>query len=98
MRPYLHTRTGGDETQGKAQKRMERGSGKRSSKPGSEKMEKYGDGQKKKGHCSTGQSSHRAVVPVEEEEDAPLVYEHSSGRSDIGSIIRHCRIPIFSLN
>jgi hypothetical protein len=33
-------------------------------------MEKYGDGQKKmEGHCSTGQSSHRAVVPVEEEEE-----------------------------
>jgi hypothetical protein len=33
-------------------------------------MEKYGDGQKKmEGHCSTGQSSHRAVVPAEEEED-----------------------------
>jgi hypothetical protein len=29
-------------------------------------MEKYGDGQKKmEGHCSTGQSSQRAVVPVE---------------------------------
>jgi hypothetical protein len=35
-------------------------------------MEKYGDGQKKmEGHCSTGQSSHRAVVPVEEEEGVP---------------------------
>jgi hypothetical protein len=33
-------------------------------------MEKYGDGQKKmEGHCSTGQSSHRAIVPVEEEEE-----------------------------
>jgi hypothetical protein len=49
---------------------MERGSGKRSSSAGSEKMEKDGDGQKKmEGHCSTGQSSHRAVVPVEEEEE-----------------------------
>jgi hypothetical protein len=65
----LHTRTGRDETQGKAQKRMERGSVKRSSGDGSEKMEKYGDRQKKmEGHCSTGQSSHWAVVPVEEEE------------------------------
>jgi hypothetical protein len=44
----LHTRTGGDETQEKAQKMMERGSGKRSSRTGSEKMEKCGDGQKKK--------------------------------------------------
>jgi hypothetical protein len=33
-------------------------------------MEKGGDRQKKmEGHRSTGQSSHRAVVPVEEEED-----------------------------
>jgi hypothetical protein len=48
---------------------MERGSGKRSSSAGSEKMEKDGDRQKKmEGHCATGQSSHRAVVPVEEEE------------------------------
>jgi hypothetical protein len=46
---------------------MERGSGKRSSSAGSEKMEKDGDRQKKmEGHCSTGQSSQRAVVPVEE--------------------------------
>jgi hypothetical protein len=43
--------------------------GKRSSSVGSEKMEKDGDRQKKmEGHCSTGQSSHRAVVPVEEKE------------------------------
>jgi hypothetical protein len=49
---------------------MERGSGKRSSRAGSEKMEKFGDGQKKmEGHCSTGQSSQRAVVPVVEEEE-----------------------------
>jgi hypothetical protein len=33
-------------------------------------MEKFGDGQKKmEGHCSKGQSSQRAVVPLEEEEE-----------------------------
>jgi hypothetical protein len=49
---------------------MEIGSGERSSSARSEKMEKDGDRQKKmEGHCSTGQSSHRAVVPVEEEEE-----------------------------
>jgi hypothetical protein len=33
-------------------------------------MEKDGVRQKKmEGHCSTGQRSHRAVVPVEEEEE-----------------------------
>jgi hypothetical protein len=37
-------------------------------------MEKDGDRQKKmEGHCSTGQSSHRAVVPVEEEDYYPLL-------------------------
>jgi hypothetical protein len=49
---------------------MEKGSGKRYSSAGSEKVEKDGDRQKKmEGHCSTGQSSYRAVVPVEEEEE-----------------------------
>jgi hypothetical protein len=48
---------------------MEIGSGKRSSSAGSEKVEKDGDRQKKmEGHCSTGQRSQRAVVPVEEED------------------------------
>jgi hypothetical protein len=41
-------------------------------------MEKYGDGQKKmEGHCSTGQSSHRAVVPVEEEDNKLKFYKES---------------------
>jgi len=40
----LHSRTGRDEKKGKTQERMERGSRKRSSSAGSEKMEKVGDG------------------------------------------------------
>jgi len=40
----LHSRTGKDEAKGKTQERMERGSRKRSSSAGSEKMEKVGDG------------------------------------------------------
>jgi len=39
----LHPRTGRDETEGKTQERMERGSRKRSSSAGSEKMERVGD-------------------------------------------------------
>jgi hypothetical protein len=39
----LHSRTGRDETKGKAQVRMERRSRKRSSSVGSEKMERVGD-------------------------------------------------------
>jgi hypothetical protein len=39
----LHAKTGRDETKGKAQKRMERRSRKRSSSAGSEKMERGGD-------------------------------------------------------
>ena len=48
---------------------MERGSRKRSSGVGSEKMERVG-GRKEKmeGHCWTGQSPQWAVVSVEEEE------------------------------
>ena len=38
----LHSRTGGDEKKGKTQERMERGSRKRSSSAGSEKMERVG--------------------------------------------------------
>jgi hypothetical protein len=53
---------------GKTQERMERGSRKRSSSDGSE-MERVGDRQgKMEGHCSTGRSPQRAVVPMEEEE------------------------------
>jgi hypothetical protein len=54
---------------------MVRGSGKRSSSAGSEKMEKVCDRQKKmEGHCSTGQRSQRAVVPVEGEEEEYTAY------------------------
>jgi len=64
----LHSRTGRDEKKGKTQEKMERGSRKRSSSAGSEKMERVGGRQEKmEGHCSTGQSLQWAVVPVEEE-------------------------------
>jgi hypothetical protein len=39
----LHPRTGREETKGKTQERMERGSRKRYSSAGSEKMERVGD-------------------------------------------------------
>ena len=45
----LHLRTGRDEAKGKTQGRMERESRRRSSSAGSEKMDRVGDGQKKKG-------------------------------------------------
>jgi hypothetical protein len=46
---------------------MERGSRKRSSSAGSEKMERVGGRQEKTGrYCSTGQSAQWAVVPMEE--------------------------------
>ena len=49
---------------------MERGSRKRSSSAGSEKMERVGGRQgKMEGYCSTGQSPQWAVVPMEEEEE-----------------------------
>ena len=64
----LHSRTGSDEKEGKTQEKMERGSKKRSSSAGSEKMERVGGRQEKmEGHCSTGQSPQWAVVPKEEE-------------------------------
>ena len=47
---------------------MERGSRKRSSSAGSEKMERVGGRyEKMEGHCSTGQSPQWAVVPMEED-------------------------------
>ena len=64
----LHSRTGRDEKKGKTQEKMERGSRKRSSRAGSEKMERVGGRQEKIGHCSTGRSPQRVVVPMEEEE------------------------------
>ena len=49
---------------------MERGSRKRSSSTGNEKMESVGGRQEKtEGHCSTGQSPQWAVVPMEEDEE-----------------------------
>jgi hypothetical protein len=64
----LHSRTGRDETKRRTQERMERGSRKRSSSAGSEKMERVGEGQgKMERYCSTGQSPQRAVVPTEDE-------------------------------
>jgi hypothetical protein len=49
----------------------ERGSRKRSSSAGSEKMERVGDRKEKmEGYCSTGQSPQWAVVPME------VVVEH----------------------
>ena len=65
----LHSRTGRDEKKEKTQEKMERGSTKRSSNAGSEKMERVdGRQEKMEGHCSTGQSPQWAVVPLEEEE------------------------------
>jgi hypothetical protein len=47
---------------------MERGNRNKSSSVGSEKMERDDDRQEKRGgHCSTGQTPQRAVVPMEEE-------------------------------
>ena len=65
----LHLRTGRDEKKGKTQEKMERGSRKRSSSAGSEKMKRVGGRQEKmEGHCSTGQSPQWAVMPMEGEE------------------------------
>ena len=66
----LHSRSGSDKKKGKTQEKMERGSGKRSSSAGSEKMERVvGRWENMEGHCSTGQSPQWAVVPMEEEEE-----------------------------
>ena len=63
-----HSRTGWDEEEEETQERLERGSRKRPSSAGSEKMERVGGRQEKmEGHCSTGQSPQRAVVPMEED-------------------------------
>ena len=63
----LHLRTGRDEKKGKTQEKMERGSRKRSSSVGSEKVERVGGRQgKMEGHCWTGQSPQRGVVPMGE--------------------------------
>ena len=58
---------------------MERGSRKRSSSAGSEKMERVGGRlEKMEAHCSTGQSPRWAVVPMEEvEEEEEELYFNS---------------------
>ena len=69
----LHSGTGRDEKKGKTQERMERGSRKRSSSAGSEKVERVGGRWEiMEGFCSTGQSPQWAVVPMEEEEDTGI--------------------------
>ena len=66
----LRSRTGRDEKKRKTQEKMERGSRKRSSSAGSEKMERVGVRQEKmEGLCLTGQNPQWAVVPKEEEEE-----------------------------
>ena len=66
----LHSITGRDEKKGKTRYKLERGSRKRSSSAGNEKMERVGGRQEKmEGHCLTGQSPQWAVVPMEEEEE-----------------------------
>ena len=66
----FYTRTGTGEKKGKTQERIERGSRKRSSSAGNEKMERVGGRQEKmEEHCSIGQSPQWAVVPMEEEEE-----------------------------
>ena len=53
----LHSRTGRDEKKGKTQEKMERGSRKRFSSAGSEKIERVGGRpEKMEGNCSIGQS------------------------------------------
>ena len=57
--------------EGKTQEKTERGSRKRSSSAGSEKMERFGGRQEKmEGRSSTGQSPQWTVVPMEEEKEA----------------------------
>ena len=64
----LQPTTGRDETERKTQKKMERASRRRSSSAGNEKMGRDSDRQKQmEGHCSRGQGSQRAVLPMEEE-------------------------------
>ena len=54
----------------KTHEKMERGSRKRYSSAGREKMERVGDiYETMEGYCVTGQSPQRAAVPMEEEEE-----------------------------
>ena len=67
---YLHSRTGRDEKKGKTKERMEKGSRKRFSSAGSEKMERVGDRQEKNGRTLFDRPKPTwAVVPMEEEEE-----------------------------
>ena len=76
----LRSRTGRDEKKGKTQEMMERGSRKRSSSSGSEKMERVGGRQgKMEGHCSAGQSPQWAVVLMEGEEEEDDDEEEEEG-------------------
>ena len=73
---------------------MERGSRKRSSSAGSEKMERAGGRQEKmEGHCSTGQSPQWAVVPMEEEQDILIYFSFCGGLVLIISRISQCFSP-----
>ena len=81
VQKVLHSITERDEKKGKTQEMMERGSRRRSSTAGSEKMERVGGRQEKlEGHFSTDQSPQWAVVPMEEEEEeeeeAIFTYAH----------------------
>jgi len=84
----LQPTTGRNETERKTQKKMEKASRRRSSSAGSEMMERDSDRQKQmEGHCSTGQSSQRAVVPmeeVEEEEEKEEVDEEEGEKEEEG--------------
>jgi hypothetical protein len=64
----------------KTQERMERGSRKRASSAGSEKIERDSNRQAKmEGDCSTGQSTQRAVVLMEGEKDGGEEEEEEEG-------------------
>ena len=93
----LHPRTGRDRTTGKTQDRMERGSRKRSSSAGHEKMKRVGDRQEKmEGYCSTGQSLQWAVVPMEEDLNSWVSYRYlatfiiATVKSCISTTLPHC--------
>ena len=65
----LHSRSGRDEKKGKTQEKMERGSRKRSSSAGSEKIELVADRKKWKDIVRQAKAYSRLVVPMEEEEE-----------------------------
>ena len=74
---------------------MERGSRKRSSSAGSEKMERVGGRYvKMEGHFSTGQSPCWAVVPMEEEEEDEEVSNKSLSYALLNSTVKRNGIPL----